>query len=88
MIVVVCTVTKQLELHHQGIDPDLVGSHLLRAGGAIKLKLHGYDDTTMKNLAGGPALPFYNIPTIKSHISLKMFPKKEYCTPFTKYFSH
>ena len=76
MIVVVCTATKQLKLHHQGIDPDLVGSHSRQAGGAMTLKRRGYDDTTIKNSVGELALHFYNISTIKSHISLRIFPKK------------
>ena len=65
MIVVVHTVTKQLKLLHQVIDPDLVGSHLLRAGGDMALKLHSYDDTTIKKSAGGLALLSYNIFKIK-----------------------
>ena len=48
MILVVRTATKQLKLHHQGINTDLVGSHSLQAGGAMALKLYGYDETTIK----------------------------------------
>jgi hypothetical protein len=36
--------TKALNLHRNGIDPDLVGAHSLRAGGAMALKLHGSSD--------------------------------------------
>jgi hypothetical protein len=36
---------KTLELHKNGIDPDLVGVHSLRAGGAMALKLQGVSDT-------------------------------------------
>ena len=44
-----------LNLHKQGIDPDLIGAHSLQAGGAMALKLHGYSDTTiMKWDAGLP----------------------------------
>ena len=43
MIMVERTTTKQLKLNHQGIDPDLFGSHLLRVGGAMALKIHGCD---------------------------------------------
>ena len=39
--------TKLLKLEKTAIDPDLVGAHSLRAGGAMALKLHGYDDTTI-----------------------------------------
>ena len=38
---------KALGLQHQGIDPDLVGAHSPRAGGAMALKLSGKDDTTI-----------------------------------------
>ena len=39
-----------LNLHEKGIDPDLIGSHSLRAGGAMALKLHNYADTTIQKL--------------------------------------
>ena len=39
---------KALHLERCAIDPDLVGSHSLRAGGAMALKLHGYSDTTIQ----------------------------------------
>ena len=58
MISVVRTAIKKLKLHHQGIDPDLVISHLLRAGGANALKLHGYDATTMKTFGRWTSLTF------------------------------
>ena len=38
---------KRLQLHTSGIDPDLIGVHSLRAGGAMALKLNGADDTTI-----------------------------------------
>ena len=41
---------KQLKLHQQAIDHDLVGAHSLRAGGAMALKLHGYDDTNIMKM--------------------------------------
>ena len=41
MVTVVCSAACALGLHRQGIDPDLVGSHLLCAGGAMALALHG-----------------------------------------------
>ena len=31
---------RTLKLHEAGIDPDLVGVHSLRAGGAMALQLH------------------------------------------------
>ncbi len=36
-----------LNLSKVAIDPDLIGAHSLRAGGAVALRLHGYDDTTI-----------------------------------------
>ena len=47
IIKTVRTATKVLKLAKHAIDPDLVGAHSLRAGGAMALKLHGYDDTTI-----------------------------------------
>ena len=41
---------KTLHLHEQVIDPDLLGSHSLRAGGAMALKLHGESDTTIQKI--------------------------------------
>ena len=37
-----------LKLHENGIDPDLIGSHSLRAGGAMALKLQGVLDTIIQ----------------------------------------
>jgi hypothetical protein len=39
-----------LQLQRQAIDPDLIGAHSLRSGGAMALKLHGYDDTTIRKM--------------------------------------
>ena len=41
---------KALQLEKQAIDPDLIGAHSLRSGGAMALKLHGYDDTTIRKM--------------------------------------
>ena len=49
---------KDLNLHEQGIDPDLVAAHSLRAGGAMALKLHGYDDTTIMKMGRWTSLTF------------------------------
>ena len=38
---------RALKLHKAGIDPDIVGVHSLRAGGAMALKLHSESDTTI-----------------------------------------
>ena len=47
-----------LQLHTKGIDPDLVGAHSLRAGGAMALKLHGFDDTTIMKMGRWTSLTF------------------------------
>jgi hypothetical protein len=52
------TATKMLHLDQQGIDPDLVGAHSLRAGGAMALKLHGFDDTTIMKMGRWASLTF------------------------------
>ena len=40
----------KLNLGQHGIDPDLIGSHSLRAGGAMALKLQQYSDTLIQKL--------------------------------------
>ena len=37
-----------LKLSENGLDPDLIGMHSLRAGGAMALKLQGVSDTIIK----------------------------------------
>ena len=49
---------KKLKLHLQAIDHDLVGAHLLHAGGYMALKLHGYDDTTIMKMGQWTSLTF------------------------------
>ena len=39
-----------LNLAAQGIDPDIIGAHSLRAGGAMALKLQKYLDTTIQKM--------------------------------------
>jgi hypothetical protein len=51
------TVTK-LNLKASGIDPDLVGVHSLRAGGAMALKLTGSNDTTIMKMGRWMSLTF------------------------------
>ena len=48
--IVVKKAATTLGLHKQGIDPDLIGSHSLRAGGAMALKLNHCSDTTIQKL--------------------------------------
>ena len=50
--------TKALNLHDNGIDADLVGAHSLRAGGAMALKLHGYDEITIMKMGRWRSLTF------------------------------
>ena len=50
---------KILKLDLQAIDPDLVGAHSFRAGGAMALKLHGYDDTTIIKMGQCTSLTFW-----------------------------
>jgi hypothetical protein len=45
-------------LHRGGIDPDLVGVHSLRAGGAMALKLTGAGDTTIMKMGRWTSLTF------------------------------
>ena len=47
-----------LKLHESGIDPDLVGVHSLRAGGAMALKLQGVEDTTIKKQGRWTSMTF------------------------------
>ena len=42
------TAAKALNLQDKGIDPDLIGAHSLRAGGAMALKIMGYNDSTIR----------------------------------------
>ena len=52
------TAAKILKLDQHAIDPDLIGAHSLRAGGAMALKLHGYDDTTIMKFGRWTSLTF------------------------------
>jgi hypothetical protein len=44
------TAVKGLNLHHQGITSDLVGSHSLCAGSAMAMHLNGVGDNTIKKM--------------------------------------
>ena len=57
-IAAVRATAKNIKLNLQAIDPDLVGSHYLRAGGDMALKLNGYDDTTIMKMACWTSLTF------------------------------
>jgi hypothetical protein len=49
---------KALGLQNQGIDPDLIGAHSLQAGGAMALKLHGFDNITIMKMGRWTLLTF------------------------------
>ena len=57
---------KKLKLNLQAINPDLVGGNSLCAGGAMALKLYGYDDTTIMKMGLWTSLTFLQY--IKNHI--------------------
>ena len=48
IVAAVRSAAKSLNLQHKGIDPDLIGAHSLRAGGAMALKIMGYSDSTIR----------------------------------------
>ena len=47
-----------LKLEDSGINPDLIGVHSLRAGGAMALKLQGASDTTIMKMGRWTSLTF------------------------------
>ena len=49
---------KALNLADHGIDPDLVGIHSLRAGGAMAMRLNGADDTTIMKMGRWTSMTF------------------------------
>ena len=51
-------VVQDLQLDKTGINPDLVGVHSLRAGGAMALKLQGASDTTIMKIGRWTSLTF------------------------------
>ena len=75
--------TRQLQLDRQAIDPDMVGSHSLRAGGAMALKLHGYDDTTIMKMGRWSGLTFLQyIHNQIAHLSKDVSKKMSILLPF------
>ena len=51
-------IAKYLRMDKQGIDPDLIGAHSLRAGGAMALKLQGVSDTIIMKQGRWSGLTF------------------------------
>ena len=50
------------KLSQRRIDPDLLGSHSLKGGGVMALKLQHSADASSKNLANGPPSHGFNTP--------------------------
>ena len=50
--------SKQLKIEEQGTDPGLVGTHLLRNGGAMVIKLHSYGNTTIMKMGRWKSFEF------------------------------
>ena len=48
IVAAVRAAAKALKLQDRGIDPDMIGAHSLRAGGAMALKIMGYADSTIR----------------------------------------
>jgi hypothetical protein len=83
IVKLVKTATRQLQLDRQAIDPDMVGSHSLRAGGAMALKLHGYDDTTIMKMGRWSGLTFLQyIHNQIAHLSKDVSRKMSIPLPF------
>ena len=66
-----------LNLAQSGINPDLIGVHSLRAGGAMALKLQGASDTTIMKIGRWTSLTFLQyihnqIAHLNKNISLQM----------------
>ena len=74
---------KLLQLHKQGIDPDLIGAHSLRAGGAMALRLHGYEDTVIMKMGRWTSLTFLQyIHTQIAHLAEDISRKMSIPLPF------
>jgi hypothetical protein len=74
---------RALKLEKNAIDPDLVGAHSLRAGGAMALKLHGFDDTTIMKMGRWTSLTFLEyIHTQIAHLSKDVSKKMSIPLPF------
>ena len=83
MINAIRTAVQTLKLPTTGINPDLVGVHSLRAGGAMALKLQGESDTTIMKMGRWTSLTFLQyihnqIAHLNKDISTKMSTKLEF----------
>ena len=84
MIQLIRASVKRLKLNEAGIDPDIVGVHSLRAGGAMALKLHGESDTTIMKQGRWSGLTFLQyIHNQIGHLSKNLSKKMATPIPFT-----
>ena len=58
VVAMVRSTAKAMNMKKQGIDPDLIGAHLLQVSGAMALKLHGYAYTTIMKMERWTSLTF------------------------------
>ena len=73
----------ELKLNKQSIDHDLVGTHSLRAGGAMALKLHGYDNTTIMKMGRWTSLIYLQYTQNQiAHLSKDISKKMSISLPF------
>ena len=83
IITCVRSASKLLQLDKQGIDPDLIGAHSLRAGGAMALRLHGYEDTVIMKMGRWTSLTFLQyIHTQIAHLAEDISRKMSIPLPF------
>ena len=79
----ICAATTTLKLKDNAIDPDLVGAHSLRAGGATAMKLHGASDIEIKKFGRWSSLTFTQyIHTQIAHLSSRVSKKMSQELPF------
>ena len=83
IVLCVRSTAKVLRLDKQGIDPDLIGAHSLRAGGAMALRLHGYEDTVIMKMGRWTSLTFLQyIHTQIAHLAEDISKKMSIPLPF------
>ena len=76
-------VVTDMKLDSKGIDADLIGVHSLRAGGAMAMKLHGLDDTTIMKQGRWTSLTFLMyIHTQIAHLGKDISKKMNTSLPF------
>ena len=83
LITAIRNTVKELNLADTGIDPDLVGVHSLRAGGAMALKLHGCSDTTIMKAGRWTSMTFLQyIHNQIAHLSVDLSERMSIPLPF------